>query len=122
MNKLRTLTLIESNNLPFVFALNPGENPSKLMLCANLETLVLHIKLWNHFRAKHLTSMVKNRAMRGMRLRSITITGLERLVSGTEMLEFREHVTHAEYRVGNEEPALDDVGSACGCRSPPLGS
>ena len=44
MKNLHILTLSRCNNLPFIFALNPGRNLSKVILCPNLEELVLYLR------------------------------------------------------------------------------
>ena len=71
-NNLRTLILTKCENLPFILALNPEENPSKPMLCPNLEEFVLYVKLRDQLHIECLISMVKNRASRGAKLLSIT--------------------------------------------------
>lgn len=111
-NKLQTLTLIRCTNLPFISALNPGEDPSNPPLCPNLEMLVFHIKQWDQFYVRYLIRMVKNRASRGVRLRSIMIVGPGGLMSEKEVLELREHVTYVEYKVSYREPPWDGIHSA----------
>ena len=104
MEKLRTLTLIACDNLPFVSALNPEEGPSNLVQCPNMKTLLFCIKLQDQFDIGHLINMAKNRASRKARLWSITIVGPDGLMSGLEMLELMEHVTHVEYKFGDKPP------------------
>ena len=102
---LRTLTLIAcSNHLPFITALNPEEGPSNIVQCPDLENLSLEIGLRDQFDVGRLINMAKNRASRGVRLWSITIVCLDRSMSGAEMLELGEHVTHVEYRVVGASP------------------
>ena len=106
---LRTLTLTKCYNLPFILALNPERNPSKLVLCPNLEELVLYIKLRDQFHIEDLVSMTKKRALRGAKLSSITIVGLGELVSGARVFKLREHVTHVEYRIDDATPDWDHL-------------
>ena len=56
---LRTLTLTQCNNLPFILTLDPDQNPSKQLLCPNLEKLVLHVGEWDSFNITELISMAK---------------------------------------------------------------
>ena len=111
-HNLRTLTLIDCNDQPFILALNPRKNPSNLIFCSNLRELVLYTRLvW--FDVDSLLDMTKNRASRGAKLSSIRLIGLRRLEleAETEVLKLREYVTHVEYRVGDIQPEWDDVHS-----------
>ncbi|KAF9645560.1 hypothetical protein BDM02DRAFT_495875 [Thelephora ganbajun] len=81
-NNLHTLILTKCHNLPFILALNPKRNSSRLVLCPNLEEIVLYIKSRDQFHIKYLISMAKNRASRRTRFTSITIVGLGKLVPG----------------------------------------
>ena len=101
---LRTLILTKCHNLPFILALNPEKNPSRLVLCPNLEELILYIKSQDNFHTKHLVSMAKKRASIDAKLSSITIVGLGELVPGKEVFRLREHVNHVHYRVDDEPP------------------
>jgi hypothetical protein len=76
MDNLRTLILIKCNNLPFILALNPRKNLSKLVLCPGLEELVLYTNPWNQLPIQHLIDMAEDRASRGAKLSSITIVSL----------------------------------------------
>ncbi|KAF9647934.1 hypothetical protein BDM02DRAFT_3187558 [Thelephora ganbajun] len=108
MNDLRILRLVECNNLPFILALNPDQNPSKLAVCPKLEDLVLYVDK-DSFNIEELTSMVKERASQGAKLSSITIVGLD-FVPG-EILGLREHAARVEYRVEEELPEWDSTFS-----------
>ena len=57
---LQTLTLIDCNNLPFVVVLDPKQNTSNLMLCPNMEVLVLYIRSVDQFHIQHLINMAKS--------------------------------------------------------------
>ena len=110
MNDLRTLILIESDNLPFTCALDPGENPSNPVLCFNMEELVFYVRHWFLLSVEHLVRMAKNRASRGAKLSSITLVDLGGLGPEKEVSELREHVTNLVYRVDRcSSPAWDDI-------------
>ena len=106
---LRTLTLTECNNLPFILALDPEKNPSKSVLCPKLEQLILYIRTRDQFHTEHLNSMAGNRVRRGVGLSSVTVFGLGELVPGEGVLRLREHVRRVEYRVEDEPPTWDYV-------------
>jgi hypothetical protein len=108
---LRTLTLIRCNSLPFILALDPGLNPLKLVPCLHLEELVLYVETRNAFNIPELINMAKERALKGAKLRSVTIVGLDELVSGKEVFKLREHVEHVEYRFEEESPEWDAITS-----------
>ena len=111
MTNLRTLVLIECGNLPFILALNPDKNSSKLVLCPSLEELVLYVKSRDRFQIKYLLGMTKERASGGVKLSSITIVGLGELAPAEGIFELREHVTRVDYRVDNAPPDWDDLPS-----------
>jgi hypothetical protein len=102
MNALRTLTLTDCLNLPFVFALNPNRTPSKAVVCPELEELVLYIKTRDRFCIDELLEMVKERDSRGAKLSTITIVCPQEFVPAKEVDKLRDHVSSVEYR-------LDDV-------------
>ena len=104
---LRTLTLTKCHNLAFIFALNPEKNSSGLVLCPDLEEIILYIKSRDHFHIGHLLSMAKKRSVRGAKLSSINIVGLNKLVPAKEVFGLREHVTHVDYRAGDTPPDWD---------------
>ena len=114
MNNLRVLVLTNCDNLPFILTLDPEENPSKLVLCHNLEELVLHIMRQDQFHLEHLISMVKSRASRGAKLSSITIVGLDELAPGRQVFKLREHVTCVTYMVDDVPPAWDHIPGESG--------
>ena len=107
-NDLKTLTLIDCNNLPFIVALNPEKNRSKVTLCPNLEELVLYIKSRGQFHTKSLVDMAKNRASRGEKLLSVTIIGLGELTPDKGVFGLKGHVGYMEYRVEDAPPTWGD--------------
>ena len=113
MENIRTLTLDQCYNQPFVLALNPEDNPSRLVLCPNLEGLILRVKFWDQIYTKHLVRMAESRASRGVGISSIMITGPDRLVTG-ELSELREYVNRVEYSVDDTKPAWPV--HSCWCR------
>jgi len=108
-DNLRTLILTKCHNLPFIIALDPGKNSSKLVLCPNLVELVLYVKSPDQFRIRDLVGMTKKRASRGAKLSSITIVGLGELMPRKEVFELRDHVSHVEYKVDNVSPDWDHL-------------
>ena len=109
MNNLHTLILARCYNLPFILALNPNKNSSRLVLCPDLETIILYIKSWDQFHIKHLLSMANRRDSSGVKLSSITIVGLGELVPGKEVLKLREYVTRVDYRIDDIPPDWYDL-------------
>jgi len=107
MTSLRTLTLTGCHNLPFILALNPEKNSSKLVLCPDLEEIILYIESRDRFHIGHLLSMAKKRAVRGAKLSSITLVGLDELAPAREVFSLREHVTHVNYRADDTAPDWD---------------
>jgi len=53
--------------------------------------------------------MVQERASQGAKLRPITIVGLGELLPGKDVFKLRGHVTHMEYRVGENPPEWDSI-------------
>lgn len=99
MNKLRTLVLNSCHNRSFVLALNPGENSHRNVLCPDLEELILYIRSQDQFNVGHLLTMAKGRALRGVKLASITIVGPSGLEPAEGLFNLREHVTCVDYKV-----------------------
>ena len=102
MNRLRTLVLNNCHNLPFILSLNPEKNPSKLMLCPDLEELVLCINSQDQFHVGHFLTMTKERALRGAKLSSITIIVPNGLEPAEGLFNLREHVACVDYEVDDE--------------------
>lgn len=98
---LQTLTLIDCNNLPFIVALNPEEEPFGVTPCPNLEELVLYVRSRDQFHAKSLVDMARSRASRGKRLSSVTIICLGELTPEKGVFDLKGHVGYMEYRVGD---------------------
>ena len=110
MNDLQTLVLIDCNDVPFILALDPEQNPSNLVLCPGMQKLILYTEddrdLLN---VKHLIAMAKNRASRGAKLSSVTFVDLGGNGRREEVLRLREHVAHVEYRVDVVTPTWNDL-------------
>jgi len=109
MKHLRTLTLAQCHNLPFFLALNPDLNPSKVILCPNLEKLILYVETQNSFGLPELLSMVKERASVGTKLPSLRIIGLGGFVPGVEALKLEEHISHLDFESRREPPNWDTI-------------
>jgi len=113
-NNLQTLILTKCDNLPFILALDPEQNPSKLVLCPKLEEIVLYVEFRRQFRTECLISMVKNRALRGTKLSLIITIDLDELAPDAEVFGLREHVTHVKFRVGDAPPTWDHISGESG--------
>jgi hypothetical protein len=109
MNALRTLTLRDCLNLDFVFALNPNRIPSKVVVCPELEELVLYIETGNRFCIDELLDMVKERASRGAKLSTITIVCPREFVPTKEVDKLRGHVSSVEYKLDDFMPRWDYI-------------
>ena len=109
-NDLQTLILIDCNTLPFVLALDPEQNPSNLVLCPNMQNVILYIQSLSPLIVGCLTRMTKNRASREAKLSSVILANMSGRGQGNEASELiREHVTHVECRVGGEYPDWDSI-------------
>jgi len=104
MKDLRTLTLTHCNNLPFIVALDPAENPSRRVLCPRLEEFVLHVRQPKSLKIEELKSMAKGRASAGRKLSLITIIGPREVMPGREIFELKKYVTQVDHIV-KEDPA-----------------
>ena len=109
MNDLHTLTLIQCYNSPFISALNPGRTPSRTILCPGLKELILYVEGKDEFNISWLMDMAKERALRGAKLRSVTIVGMGELLPRREVFQLKEHVEHVEYRVEENPPNWDSI-------------
>ena len=100
-NNLRTLVLICCQTPSFVLALDPKENRSNLVLCSNLERLVIYFKAWFLADADLLKRMTKNRTSRGAKLSLINLVDLRARCARKEreMVALEEHVARVEYGV-----------------------
>ena len=109
MEDLRTLTLIQCDNLPFILALNPDQNRSKCVPCPNLKELVLYVVELGSFNIEELKRMAEGRASAGLKLWSITIVSLGELMPGETVFGLKEYVTRVNYRVEQKPPRWDGV-------------
>ena len=99
MTNLQTLELTECDNQPFILALDPEGNESKLVLCPDLENLVLSIESWGRSHFERITRMAENRASRGARVSSIRIVFRDEPAPEEELSKLAEYVARVEYRV-----------------------
>ena len=109
MKDLRTLTLTRCDNLPFIFALNPGCNPSEIIHCPKLEELTLYVEEWGALDLPEVVRMAEERESRGAKLRLVKIVGLGELLLRREVFELRKYVMHVEYRFEENPPKWDSV-------------
>ena len=108
MKDLRILFLNVSGR-PFILALDPDRNPSKLALCPKLESLILYVEDREAFNIGELMEMAERRALEGAKLRSITVVSLGDTVSENEVFKLKKYVTHVEYEVGEDMPDWDKI-------------
>ncbi|KAF9780759.1 hypothetical protein BJ322DRAFT_1081529 [Thelephora terrestris] len=96
MSDLRALFLNRCTDEPFISALDPEQNHEQLVLCPKLERLVFYIDVEEMFLfyIKGLTDMVKGRASKGSKLRSIIVITLGGLMFEGELYKLREYVEH----------------------------
>ena len=100
MKNLRTLTLAETDNTPFIRALNPTENRSHTMLCPGLEEPFLYIDTRCQSTIKYLKEMSSERAKHmPSKLSSITIIGMDRVYGIEAILSLGGHVLRGEHKV-----------------------
>ena len=103
MGSLRTLSLIRCDVRPFVFALDPEQNPSQPVLCSDMEELIIKPR-GPPLDVEPLIDMAKNRASRGAILPSVTFFHL-RGREGDIVLELRGHVKDVRHLKYDETPA-----------------
>ena len=112
MEDLRTLTLIECEDLPFIHTLNPDKNPEKIILCPRLEEIVIHTRLRSTFLSDELVDMARERALRGAKLSAIKIINTTTAKPAEEaFFPLREHVERVEYRFASRVPEWDTFPS-----------
>ena len=107
MNDLRTFVLSNCNNQPFLIALNPERNPSKLVPCPNLKEIIFYGTRWCHTHS--LVNTTKERALRGTKVSTVMMIGYGATVLEEEVLEIGEHVTHVECRANGSIPPWNYV-------------
>ncbi|KAF9780763.1 hypothetical protein BJ322DRAFT_1081538 [Thelephora terrestris] len=111
MSDLRALFLNQCTSEPFISALDPEQNHQKLVLCPKLERLVfcVDVKECFLFYIGGLADMVKGRASKGSKLRSIIVITLGGLMFEREVSKLREYVEHVEHRFEKRLPEWDGV-------------
>ena len=96
MKSLRTLTLFHCrNSLHFIHALNPGLDPSGVVICHNLEELVFILRADEE--PDDIGSMVRMaawRASREVKLKSVRILPCGE--GGIDVSELEEYTSHLE--------------------------
>jgi len=112
MKNLRTLTLVEINNLSFIRSLNPQRNKSHTILCPKLEELVLYVRKRDWFHLEELMEMASERAKSHAKLPSITIVSLDEICSREEVFRLRRCVSHVEYKLDPEPPYWSAIHDA----------
>ena len=97
MSNLRTLTLIGCSNFIFFTALDPSQNATNMVVCPNLEELILCIQGQEDvIFSRSLLEMVKERASRGAKLSTIVIACPWEVISEDELSDLKSYVSHIE--------------------------
>jgi len=109
MNNLRTITLINCINLPFILALNPNHNASNAIPCPKLQELVLYIQRRDGLFVGGLLEMARARASMGVRLSTIAINCSWEPVSKEKAPDLKNYVANLDYRLGRFTPRWDAV-------------
>lgn len=104
MTNLRTLTLTNCLDLPFVLALDPKQNSSGTILCPKLEELFLYTTDDDVFRVSGLLEMVKQRASSSVKLSTVTIISPQEFMPAKDVLKLKDYVSRVEYRLDNIIP------------------
>jgi len=99
MKSLRTLTLVDVNNLSFIRSLNPQRNKSHIILCPELEELVIHVKQRGWLYLQELMEMASERAKDLAKLASITIVSPDEVCSKEEVFRLRRCISRVEYQL-----------------------
>lgn len=111
VNNLRTIVLVSCKNASLISALDPRGNSSNLVLCSNLERIIVYFSSWSTAYVKSLLATAKNRASTGAKLSSIAFIDLRGLEARKEdeISTFKDHATRVEYGVLCAAPAWDEV-------------
>ena len=109
MKHLRTLILRQfANPHVFIHALHPTASPSGVMVCPELEELII---MFDGITVdmESVIGVVAARASRGAKLKSVRIFGKDKLV-GIDVLELKKHILHLEYgpECGNDGDDTDE--------------
>lgn len=108
MSDLRTIFLTTGcDHRVFTRALDPEQNPWNLVLCPNMEELVIYTPGARLVGDEELARMATNRASRGVKLpliRRVTVRNFGVL----EVPGLREHATKVVYST-SREPAWDSI-------------
>jgi len=100
MNNLRVFVLCEcsSPHTP-IRALHPSTRSSEVLVCPNLEELVLHNSGEEAFNMDDVIGMAEARASRGRKLRVVGVVGGVNEPDPKDVLELGKHVGRVEYNV-----------------------
>jgi hypothetical protein len=110
-NNLRTLVLISCDIQRFTRALDPEQNPSNLVLCPDMEELVIYLRFSFLLDFDRLISMAKSRASGGAMLSSVTFVDVNFIGEIHDLSRLREHVTHVKWiqKCPSSQPTWDWV-------------
>ena len=98
MKNLRTLTLVDVNNLSFIRSLNPRRNKSRIILCPELEELILRVERRDWLYLQELLEMALKRAKNFAKLASITIITPDEICS-KEVFRLKRCISRVEYQL-----------------------
>ena len=108
MNNLRTLVLTDCLNHSFIFALNPDRNASNMVVCPELEEVVLHIREQREGSCiDGLLEMAKERASRGAKLSTVVIVCPREYIPVEKVFDLRSYVPYVDYRLDDTTPRWD---------------
>lgn len=111
MNKIRTLTLTDCQDLPFIFALNPNHTTSNVVVCPGLMTLFLYANdagVYPH--VDELLDMVEARASNGAKLEKILISrSCKGPMAESKVVSLQKHVSLVEFESDTFPPRWDMV-------------
>ena len=99
MNDLRTLTLDQCMREHFfTYALHPNMGSQEVMVCPQLEELVVVFHRWGATRdVKDIIKMAAARASKGKKLRTVRIVDCALPLDPEDVLELRKHVLRLEH-------------------------
>ena len=97
--------LVECKYLPFIDILDPGKNPSKIVLCPKSEEIIVYVNYLDKSRINGLLNLAEGLASRGAKLSAITIVNTDKLHAPTnQVFQLRKHVSRVEYKFNDVLP------------------
>ncbi|KAF9780881.1 hypothetical protein BJ322DRAFT_1213524 [Thelephora terrestris] len=109
MQNLHSLTLAQCRNLIFISSLNPDKSLSKVILCPNLQEIILYVKDPGELHVDELLKMAEERASRGAKLSAITIVNTGTLALTRDVFQLRKYVSRVECKFDDAPPEWDTL-------------